>query len=42
MLALAQGWKLPWIVSPMQGYHGTFAVMLERELANLPAKGHHS
>lgn len=30
LLALSEGWELPWIVQPMQGYHGMFAVLMER------------
>ena len=30
LVPLSQGWSLPWIAGPMAGYHGTFAVLLER------------
>jgi hypothetical protein len=32
LLALTHGWRLQWIVRPMHGYHGTFAVLLERDV----------
>ena len=28
---LCEGWRLPWIVEPMQGHHGAYSILLERE-----------
>ena len=32
LLALTQGWRLPWIASPMSCHHGRYAVLVEREV----------
>ncbi len=31
LLALLDGWRLPWIVEPCIGNHGNYSVTLERE-----------
>lgn len=32
LFALAEGWRfVSYVVEPMQGYHGTFAVLMERD-----------
>lgn len=31
LVALADGWRLPWIASFMEGHHGAYSVLLERD-----------
>lgn len=31
LVRLAEGWRLPWIVSAAPGPHGAYAIYLERE-----------
>ena len=31
LVALASGWRLPWIVEPMRGHHGYWALLMTRE-----------
>ena len=37
LVALAEGWWLPWVVSPMEGHHGCYAVLLSREVPPNPS-----